>query len=265
MARREGICKHLKRLAGLGKEKERNSKEKERTCAICMENISSKKLKLPCGHIFHIKCGLKWLNQAGTCPYCRAVVCDVKQGERITVNIEANVWSNELQNYVDICDKPWSLLGFDEVLQEVCGKGFVLHLISEHLLANPDGPCGLGLNAYNTLEQEGFLALSSKEQKYCWDRLPYWKQRDVKMRMMSTAKLRMLNMAQESGYNDIKDMVDMMVERDGGNADELYMHRETSASCLWCTDDETLDSMTQKDMSDTLDIWDYLLSDDGQH
>lgn len=41
----------------------------ETNCAICLGNICN--AKLLCGHFFHSKCILKWVNVKKTCPICR--------------------------------------------------------------------------------------------------------------------------------------------------------------------------------------------------
>ncbi|KAF3967014.1 hypothetical protein CMV_008941 [Castanea mollissima] len=45
----------------------------EPTCAVCLENflIGSNVTTMPCSHIFHTKCILKWLARNHVCPLCR--------------------------------------------------------------------------------------------------------------------------------------------------------------------------------------------------
>ena len=45
-------------------------------CSICMEEYQNGERKniLPCTHIFHKKCVVKWLSQNVACPLCRGVV-----------------------------------------------------------------------------------------------------------------------------------------------------------------------------------------------
>lgn len=38
-------------------------------CTICLEEVRS--VPLECGHVFHNKCILKWLQDNDTCPNCR--------------------------------------------------------------------------------------------------------------------------------------------------------------------------------------------------
>jgi len=40
-------------------------------CNICTEVIRDGAACCPCGHVYHLKCLTKWLNQRRTCPTCR--------------------------------------------------------------------------------------------------------------------------------------------------------------------------------------------------
>ncbi len=41
-------------------------------CSICLNNIKTYyNGVLPCGHIFHTDCILKWIDRSNTCPMCR--------------------------------------------------------------------------------------------------------------------------------------------------------------------------------------------------
>jgi Ring finger domain len=48
----------------------KNDKEE---CGICCERLVDgvALTRLPCGHVFHITCGVKWLQESCTCPECR--------------------------------------------------------------------------------------------------------------------------------------------------------------------------------------------------
>ena len=54
------------------KKDEKGNYEKP-NCCICLEEIELGKetLLLPCGHMFHSKCGFTWLEKSNTCPICR--------------------------------------------------------------------------------------------------------------------------------------------------------------------------------------------------
>ncbi len=43
------------------------------SCSVCISDISNREetILLPCGHMYHSKCILEWLNQNNTCPVCR--------------------------------------------------------------------------------------------------------------------------------------------------------------------------------------------------
>jgi len=43
------------------------------TCMVCMDEVCEVKnsMTLPCGHSFHVTCGVKWLQQNNSCPVCR--------------------------------------------------------------------------------------------------------------------------------------------------------------------------------------------------
>jgi E3 ubiquitin-protein ligase ATL41 len=46
----------------------------EAVCSICLDNIG-RGISLPtCKHFFHKECITKWMEQASTCPYCRAII-----------------------------------------------------------------------------------------------------------------------------------------------------------------------------------------------
>lgn len=47
--------------------------EEVMTCPICMEEVLSgtQVTKLPCSHLFHSDCILKWLKSRHSCPLCR--------------------------------------------------------------------------------------------------------------------------------------------------------------------------------------------------
>ncbi|AES69216.1 putative aminoacyltransferase, E1 ubiquitin-activating enzyme [Medicago truncatula] len=45
-------------------------------CSICLVELSvgSKAIRLPCSHIYHDECIMKWLDRSNTCPMCRQSV-----------------------------------------------------------------------------------------------------------------------------------------------------------------------------------------------
>jgi len=40
-------------------------------CAICMEPLTTEGVPLNCGHLYHAKCVIPWLQSGGGCPTCR--------------------------------------------------------------------------------------------------------------------------------------------------------------------------------------------------
>jgi len=65
-----------KRLDELFPIVERSLEEPEELCSICHENLLVAR-RLQCGHIFHIKCLIYWLENQKTCPNCRASVTNL--------------------------------------------------------------------------------------------------------------------------------------------------------------------------------------------
>ena len=53
--------------------KNKNGKYESPSCCICLTEIQKgeETVLLPCGHMFHWKCCLNWLNENNTCPMCR--------------------------------------------------------------------------------------------------------------------------------------------------------------------------------------------------
>ena len=48
-----------------------------KTCSVCQEDFALGEMAtlLPCGHLFHGKCIVQWLEKNRTCPLCRKEVC----------------------------------------------------------------------------------------------------------------------------------------------------------------------------------------------
>ncbi|GAB4845516.1 hypothetical protein Ancab_038921 [Ancistrocladus abbreviatus] len=60
-------------------ELEREDGDQDGSCAICLEKLTAKEeeaevLRLPCSHVFHGGCILKWLERHDSCPLCRFVL-----------------------------------------------------------------------------------------------------------------------------------------------------------------------------------------------
>ena len=43
----------------------------EKECSICLADLDCDGSALPCGHVFHSQCILKWMESHRTCPVCR--------------------------------------------------------------------------------------------------------------------------------------------------------------------------------------------------
>ncbi|KAL5818819.1 hypothetical protein ACOSQ3_022754 [Xanthoceras sorbifolium] len=50
--------------------------EDSTNCSICLESVSVGKIvaRLPCSHLYHTTCIIRWLHKKPTCPLCRAPV-----------------------------------------------------------------------------------------------------------------------------------------------------------------------------------------------
>lgn len=56
-----------------GSEAKRRCVRERESCTICLEEFEagSEALCMPCTHIFHAGCIVKWLNESHYCPVCR--------------------------------------------------------------------------------------------------------------------------------------------------------------------------------------------------
>ena len=70
-------------------------------CSICLSKLgqADETSTLKCGHAYHATCIYKWLDQANTCPVCRASVRDR------TIDVEHdpdvdNIWATFVPNMV---------------------------------------------------------------------------------------------------------------------------------------------------------------------
>ena len=84
---------------------------------------------LPCGHHFHVTCGLKWLQENNTCPCCRAE-CGEKPKKLPLLNTDvaaaltsellssSNILLDISQQNQSICEQPWNYPGYSRYLNE---------------------------------------------------------------------------------------------------------------------------------------------------
>ena len=96
-------------------------------CPICCCDIKEEKdsMCLPCGHHFHVTCGLKWLQHNNTCPCCRAE-CGEKPKKLAVLNENvsaalagelfnsSNILLDISQQNQSICEYPWNYPGYKQ-------------------------------------------------------------------------------------------------------------------------------------------------------
>lgn len=100
-------------------------------CAVCQESIMGEKdsMCLPCGHKFHVTCGLKWLQENNSCPCCRAEVGDKPKKlpvltSRVSLSLVSETLNsdnsviNASQENQAICEQPWTYPGYKQYVFE---------------------------------------------------------------------------------------------------------------------------------------------------
>ena len=113
------------------------------TCAVCLEQIKDTKnsMCLPCGHNFHVTCGLQWLQENNTCPCCRAECGEkIKKVPKLTPMVSTTLSQHQLNSInfagfiemqMQTMESPWLHPRFLHEMQEAVSRG--LHGInSEH-------------------------------------------------------------------------------------------------------------------------------------
>jgi len=115
----------------ISKKVEKKPEPKKHNCTICMCDIETEKdsMCLPCGHHFHVTCGLKWLQENNTCPCCRAE-CGEKPKKLPLLNTDvASALTSELisssnilldisQQNQAMCEQPWNYPGYSRYLSQ---------------------------------------------------------------------------------------------------------------------------------------------------
>jgi hypothetical protein len=100
-------------------------------CPICCCDIETEKdsMCLPCGHHFHVTCGLKWLQENNTCPCCRSECGDKPKKLPLLNNEVSSALTSELlsstntileisQSNQALCERPWDYPGYKRYIIE---------------------------------------------------------------------------------------------------------------------------------------------------
>ena len=111
----------------ISKKVEKKPEPEKHNCPICCCDIKEEKdsMCLPCGHHFHVTCGLKWLQHNNTCPCCRAE-CGEKPKKLAVLNENvsaalagelfnsSNILLDISQQNQSICEYPWNYPGYKQ-------------------------------------------------------------------------------------------------------------------------------------------------------
>lgn len=67
-----------KNVKNSSSEKEKETDEDGKNCAICLEEFEPRQIVMltPCNHMFHEECIVPWVKSHGQCPVCRFAICD---------------------------------------------------------------------------------------------------------------------------------------------------------------------------------------------
>ena len=90
----------------------------EEKCVICLCELYDEYM-IPCGHLFHSKCILKWMKRHNSCPICRK---DILTNVRTTTFAELlNQYEGEtLEIVIDIALVSNSTEHFETITAELC-------------------------------------------------------------------------------------------------------------------------------------------------
>lgn len=139
------VVKLFKKEMMVSKMLPKKPEPQKHNCPICCEDIETEKdsMCLPCGHHFHVTCGLKWLQENNTCPCCRAE-CGEKPKKLPLLNTEvSSALTSELlsstntileisQSNQALCERPWDYPGYKRYVWQNAGSSQV-HYTSEEL------------------------------------------------------------------------------------------------------------------------------------
>ena len=125
------VVKLFKKEITVSKMLPKKPEPKKHNCTICMCDLEEEKdsMCLPCGHHFHVTCGLKWLQENNSCPCCRAE-CGEKPKKLPVLNSQvaaaltgellssSNMVLDMSQRNQAICEQPWSYPDYNRYLNE---------------------------------------------------------------------------------------------------------------------------------------------------
>ena len=125
------VVKLFKKEIMVSKMLPKKPEPQKHNCPICCFDIETEKdsMCLPCGHHFHVTCGLKWLQENNTCPCCRAE-CGEKPKKLPLLNSQvaaaltgellssSNMVLDMSQQNQAICEQPWNYPGYSRYLNE---------------------------------------------------------------------------------------------------------------------------------------------------
>ena len=139
------VVKLFKKEMMVSKMLPKKPEPQKHNCPICCDVIETEKdsMCLPCGHHFHVTCGLKWLQENNTCPCCRAE-CGEKPKKLPLLNSQvaaaltgellssSNMVLDMSQQNQAICERPWDYPDYKRYVWENAGSSQV-HYTSEEL------------------------------------------------------------------------------------------------------------------------------------
>ena len=125
--RSDEAVKNEKWLMSVSKLVPKKPEPEKHNCPICCCDIKEEKdsMCLPCGHHFHVTCGLKWLQHNNSCPCCRAE-CGEKPKKLAVLNQNvaaalagelfnsSNILLDISQQNQSICEYPWNYPGYKQ-------------------------------------------------------------------------------------------------------------------------------------------------------
>ncbi|XP_074379903.1 uncharacterized protein LOC141721062 isoform X1 [Apium graveolens] len=105
MMQRISLYYREKNVRNSSNEKEKESDEDGKNCAICLEDFEPRQIVMltPCNHMFHEECIVPWVKSHGQCPVCRFSICDrIKNRTPVALNTNHVNVSNPSSGETDI-------------------------------------------------------------------------------------------------------------------------------------------------------------------